>query len=262
MRDRELVSFQELLHRREKVGGWDHFDNPTRCPARPIHPIFIAPTGEFLHSAVSPNEKQPMTNSTTVRSAKRKLRKEVLERLSGMEGSNRSLQSLALLDALEKLPEISRAASVMAFWPMDLEPDLSRLLDGLVAGGVQVVLPVITRFEPVSETGGPRMVARPYSSADALVTNHWGLREPIGAEIQPESLDIVLIPAVAISRSGDRLGHGRAYYDEFLTKATRALVVAPIFREQLVQSLPVESHDRPVDLIITPDEVIRITTRA
>jgi 5-formyltetrahydrofolate cyclo-ligase len=163
---------------------------------------------------------------------------------------------------LQRLPEITRATTIMAFWPMALEPDLSPLLDRLIARDIKVALPVITRFEPASAAGEPRMVARPYVSSDALVTNHWGLREPVGPDIDPESLDIVLIPAVAISRTGDRLGHGRAYYDEYLTKAARALVVAPIFREQLVDSLPVESHDRAVDMIITPDEVIRTETRA
>ncbi len=249
MRDRELVSFQELLNRKEKVGGSFLFDNRPACRTKSILSIFTAILGA-------------MTTPTDILRAKRKLRKEVLERLSEMVASDREAQSLALVDALARLPEINRASSVMAFWPMTLEPDLSILLDRLVARGVQVALPVITRFESVSEAREPRMVARQYGSADALVTNQWGIREPEGAEVGPESLDIVLIPAVAISRAGERLGHGRAYYDEYLTRATRALAVAPVFREQLVQTLPVEAHDRSVDLIITPDEVIRTRTRA
>ncbi|MFT4604843.1 MAG: 5-formyltetrahydrofolate cyclo-ligase [Rhodothermales bacterium] len=197
-----------------------------------------------------------------IRRAKQQLRKTILGRLSGMTAAGRTTQSKALVDALQGLPEIDRAVSVMAFWPMKLEPDLSTLLDRLVARGVQVALPFITRSEPASVAGGPRMVARPYQSADALVTNHWGIREPTGLEIRPDSLDIILIPAVAISRTGDRLGHGRAYYDEYLLTATSARLIAPVFREQLVDWLPVEGHDRPVDLIITPDEVIRTKSRA
>ncbi|HPC44847.1 MAG TPA: 5-formyltetrahydrofolate cyclo-ligase [Candidatus Latescibacteria bacterium] len=93
--------------------------------------------------------------------------------------------------------------------------------------------------------------------ATALATTRWGGLEPRDAE-PADSLtaDVVIVPGVAFDRSGNRLGMGGGFYDRFLsTVTTPKIALAHAF--QIVDAVPVNSHDRRVDLIVTPDEVIR-----
>ena len=68
---------------------------------------------------------------------------------------------------------------------------------------------------------------------------------------EPESVDLVLVPGVAFTRSGDRLGQGGGWYDRFLPTARQdTRVVGVCFAEQVLDDLPVEDHDVRVDCVI------------
>jgi 5-formyltetrahydrofolate cyclo-ligase len=67
---------------------------------------------------------------------------------------------------------------------------------------------------------------------------------------------MVLVPALAVDRAGNRLGRGAGYYDRALTK-TRAQVVAVIYDDELVDAVPHEPHDRLVDAALRPSGVSR-----
>ena len=79
----------------------------------------------------------------------------------------------------------------------------------------------------------------------------FGIREPAGGEaVEPGGIDLVLVPGVAFSRAGVRVGRGAGFYDRFLagTPATR---VGVCFREQIVECAKGEAHDVPMDAIVT-----------
>ena len=73
--------------------------------------------------------------------------------------------------------------------------------------------------------------------------------------IDSSALDLVLVPGLAFDRRGWRVGFGAGLYDRFLF-GVRAPRVALAFSLQLVDSLPVEPHDEPVDWIVTEGETI------
>lgn len=62
-------------------------------------------------------------------------------------------------------------------------------------------------------------------------------------EIPPEKLDIILVPGVAFTIAGDRLGYGGGYYDRFLPLCSHALILAVAFPEQIESSLPTGEYD-------------------
>ncbi len=70
------------------------------------------------------------------------------------------------------------------------------------------------------------------------------------------NIDCILIPTIGISKSGDRLGYGRGYYDKFLS-STNAVKISLTYSKQIVKFVPSESHDIKIDLIITEDEIIK-----
>jgi 5-formyltetrahydrofolate cyclo-ligase len=98
---------------------------------------------------------------------------------------------------------------------------------------------------------------RVYSFSD-LVPGPFGLLEPNpkNEEADLGSLNVMFIPGLAFDVKGFRLGYGGGFYDRVL-KETSALKVGVCYSFQLVESLPVEPHDVPVDLILTEDGIIQ-----
>lgn len=77
------------------------------------------------------------------------------------------------------------------------------------------------------------------------------IEEPTGNDVtDPREIELVVVPAVAYDRKGKRLGRGKGFYDRFL-KQTQATKVGVGYEFQLVDELPSEPHDIPMDIIIT-----------
>jgi 5-formyltetrahydrofolate cyclo-ligase len=70
--------------------------------------------------------------------------------------------------------------------------------------------------------------------------------------VEPEEIDLLVVPGVAFTRDGKRMGYGGGYYDRFIPLCTNARIMALAFREQLVDTLPTEEHDLPIPELITP----------
>ncbi len=70
--------------------------------------------------------------------------------------------------------------------------------------------------------------------------------------VAPDELDILLVPGVAFTPEGDRLGYGGGYYDRLIPRCPQAHVLSLAFSEQMVESLPTEAHDKRIPLIIQP----------
>lgn len=68
--------------------------------------------------------------------------------------------------------------------------------------------------------------------------------------IAPQELDILIIPGVAFTAEGERLGYGGGYYDRFIPLCTKAQKIALAFKEQILPSLPTEAHDLRIPHII------------
>jgi len=87
-----------------------------------------------------------------------------------------------------------------------------------------------------------------------------GILEPDTARCKPvpvECLDIAVIPGIAFDEKGGRIGSGEGYYDRFIPKlpiTTRKVSIA--FEDQIIPQVPMESHDRHVDIIITNERTI------
>ncbi len=147
-------------------------------------------------------------------------------------------------------------APVCAYLPFGTEPGAdpdspTRLVDALVAAGIAVLLPV------VPERPGALDWAR-YSGPDDVAPGPLGLSQPTGPRLGPAAVaeaGLVLVPALAVDRTGIRLGRGRGYYDRTLpTVRPGTPVVAVVRDEELVERLPADRHDVPVDAALTPGQ--------
>ena len=76
-------------------------------------------------------------------------------------------------------------------------------------------------------------------------------------KIAYKNIDLILVAGIAFDRDGYRLGYGLGYYDKFLAKLPKALKIGLCFDLQIVEKVPRESYDVPVDMIVTDEEVIK-----
>lgn len=149
---------------------------------------------------------------------------------------------------------------------------VARLLAPLVEGRrVAAFSPVRGEPEFTASLNGPRAVAYPrclpalrklafaWMQAPPAVAGEHGIPAPDPAEpaADPHDFDVVLVPGACFSPTGDRLGWGAGYYDRFLADVGDSSLLCGIANDfQIVEHLPIEPHDVPVDMIITPTRVI------
>ncbi|HTM84062.1 MAG TPA: 5-formyltetrahydrofolate cyclo-ligase [Mycobacterium sp.] len=152
------------------------------------------------------------------------------------------------------LPELVTAGqTACAYVPVGSEPGSTALLDTLLEIGVRVLLPV-ARNE-ADGTAAPLQWGA-YRSG-SLVDAAFGLREPPPPWLPTHAAAaaaVILVPALAVDRSGARLGRGAGFYDRTLRAAAPgARLVAVVRDDELVAELPTEPHDVPMTHALTPN---------
>jgi 5-formyltetrahydrofolate cyclo-ligase len=166
--------------------------------------------------------------------------------------------SQRIIGLLSSAPELQRARTVCAYWPFGTEPDPRILIRGLAGRGVRVLLPVLL-------TGGELDWAA-FTGESGLAAGRRGLSEPGGPRLGLDAVrgaDAVLVPALAVSATGQRLGRGGGSYDRALARlasaAPRPWTCALVYDAELDAAVPVEPHDRPVDAACAPGRLVRFT---
>ena len=182
---------------------------------------------------------------------KSRLRAEMIRRRDAIPAGERERIAQALVQALIGLPEYTAARSVLATMSIGSEWSTRAFLDRARADGKQVVLPRVA--------GPPPRRLRLHAVSDLdrdLVRGVWEIPEPDAArcpEVALAGVDFAWVPALAVDRSGYRLGYGAGYFDKLLAgRGSRPYCVAALPAAFVVESLPHEPHDVAVDLILTP----------
>lgn len=149
--------------------------------------------------------------------------------------------STALCHRLAEWPVLAQASTILTYLAFRHEIDLALLF---------TLLPnkqwIVPRIE------GARLVLHPYDPT-RLVRHAYGMLEPSAdlPQIDPQTIDLVLVPGVAFDPQGGRLGFGGGFYDQFLL-TTSALRVGVTYDGCLADALPCEKHDQRLDWVVTP----------
>jgi 5-formyltetrahydrofolate cyclo-ligase len=155
---------------------------------------------------------------------------------------------------LMELPEVRRAATVAAYVSVSSEPGTGPLLDLLTAEGKRVILPLL---QPDFDLDWAV-----YAGSHHLHSARRGLLEPDGPPLGPEAIataDVVLVPGLAVSRDGTRLGHGGGCYDRALARVPAGTLVCVLLHsEEVLGVVPRDDHDRPVGAVATELGVTRL----
>ncbi len=172
---------------------------------------------------------------------KKNVRKLVRERVSALSVEEKQQKSTMLSIALLVHPMVRDAQVVALFFPLSDEPQIGKIIE-LLSHERTVLLP---RIE------GDVMHFYCYQSG-GLEKGSYGIMEPMGGEpFPPSKIDVMIIPGVAFTAGGARLGRGKGYYDKYMSQeGFSAYKIAVCYSEQLVSSLPCEPHDVVMNEVI------------
>lgn len=193
---------------------------------------------------------------------KRALRETVLRRRRALTTAERYVADQRVLAALLNLVSHTAPTRVTGYVPVGSEPGGGQLPAALAAAlspAGQLLLPVLRDDLDLDWAA--------YPGEDGLVAVGRGLREPIGPRLGTEAVTtagLVVVPALAVDRTGNRLGRGGGSYDRALRRlGPQTLVVALLHDGELVEEVPGEPHDQPVHAVITPAlGLVRLPTAA
>jgi 5-formyltetrahydrofolate cyclo-ligase len=144
------------------------------------------------------------------------------------------------------------ASRIACYLPFGDEPDTELFIDWAMENQIEVLLPVS------NSDGSLHWVLFDGSTEEGI----FGFQEATGEIQEPKNIDLAIIPALAIDRNGVRLGKGKGFYDRALLEfAPLPPVIAVVFEEELLASIPAESHDQPVDAVVTPSGIQHFTAR-
>ena len=177
---------------------------------------------------------------------KDELRKEIRDILRNLRAEMYNEQSNAIAQSLFK-DELWKSASTVGITiSKPPEVDTYQIIRRAWDEGKRVVVPKCFSKER-------RMDFRVLENFDQLETVYFSLLEPIESQttlIDPQEIELLLVPGLAFTKAGFRLGVGGGYYDRFL-EANHVNTLSLAFHQQIVPEIPLEKHDLPVMKIIT-----------
>lgn len=153
--------------------------------------------------------------------------------------------SLNIEENIRLFQPYQNAENVMLFYPTKYEINLL----GLLKDNKKFYFPRVKENH---------LLVCPYSKDTAFEKSEFNINEPCSAPLSPEILDLVIVPALAVDKNNYRLGYGGGFYDRFLKAINNAVSVVPIYHEFVVNSLPSEVFDVPVDFVITDAKKARV----
>jgi len=183
------------------------------------------------------------------------IRKSILAQREQLPADTRAAHSAAITARLLQLPAYLQSEAVLGYMNFGAEFASELWIEHVLAEGKRLALPKVNRHTNHLDL---------YWVDDLenqLATGLWGIREPVVERCEklsaPDEVEFALLPGVAFTRDGARLGYGGGYYDKLLASMTqRPVLVAAAFALQIVEALPQEATDVKVEWVITEQESI------
>lgn len=182
---------------------------------------------------------------------KDKLREEMRAKRRALTTDEVKLSSEKIRDLLFTLDCVNNAKTVCTFLSAFKEPDTIGVVKQLWERKVKVIV-------PISDTETNTLSLSYIESMDDLTKGTYGISEPSVVKTADEKdIDVILVPGLAFDRHGGRMGFGKGYYDRLL-ETSSAVKIGLCYDFQLFDTIPTESHDVPMDYIVTEKEICEI----
>ncbi|MET0974454.1 MAG: 5-formyltetrahydrofolate cyclo-ligase [Leifsonia sp.] len=182
---------------------------------------------------------------------KRALRAEHRERRQNMSSKERDAATAGLTENLEAITIDLSARSVACYLSTQYEPDTRPYINWAESQGIRVLFPISREDGLLDWTVG---------EAQVETEGIYGMPEAVGELLGPiaiNDVDLIVVPASAVDASGMRMGWGRGYFDKTLGSMEKCPpVFAVVYDWEVIDHVPRERHDAPVDGAVTPTRIL------
>ena len=191
----------------------------------------------------------------TTASERKDLRSSILAQRSRLTAKESDFFAHQLLSLLFTLPEIQANNCFFVYCSYQKEVPTKTLIDRLLAMGKTVAVPLT---DPRNFTMEAVVLSDPDKD---LISGYKGIPEPDSSLIpekiiSPACIEVALVPGSVFDVQGNRLGYGGGFYDRFLAhKAPQALRIGLAFSFQVMERIPHQAHDVPMDMVVTEKDI-------
>jgi len=179
---------------------------------------------------------------------KARLRKQLLDARDELSHDFIKIASNRIRDNLRKIDFYRQASLIGAYYSIGSEVQTHDLLQEFFNQGKEIALPRVEKSD---------LVFKKISSLADLEIGNFSVMEPKEKCETVKKLDVVLVPAIALTREGHRLGYGFGFYDRYL-HGKKSKKIGLTYAKHVLRSFPHDGHDVKMDCVVTEDAVIYV----
>jgi len=185
------------------------------------------------------------------------LRQKILGARDGLSDKVRQAKSISVMQNFWTLPGMQQWSTLFIYVNFRSEVETLELIKKCINRDIRVAVPLV-------EASAVRMIPLLIKDPEQdLVPGYYNIPEPDpkkSLRLEPGEIDAAVIPGSVFDIHGGRLGYGGGYYDRFLLNdAPQAKRIGLAFELQVVDNVPLEPHDQPLDILITEERIVNIT---
>lgn len=177
---------------------------------------------------------------------KARLRKQFLDQRESLSLDFIQITSSKIQENLRKIEYYRKAQSIGGYFAIGSEVRTQNILQEILNSGRELALPRVEKKD---------LVFKKITSFSDLEMGNFSVMEPKERCETVKKLDVILVPAIALTREGYRLGYGFGYYDRYL-HGKQSKKIALSYYKQVVKSIPHDDHDIKMDCIVTEEDLI------
>ena len=185
------------------------------------------------------------------------LRQKILGARDGLSDKVRQAKSMSVMRNFWTLQGMQQWSTLFIYVNFRSEVETLGLIKKCINRDIRVAVPLV---DASAVRMIPLLIKDP---AQDLVPGYYNIPEPDpkkSLRLEPGEIDAAIIPGSVFDIHGGRLGYGGGYYDRFLlTDAPQAKRIGLAFELQVVDKVPLEPHDQPLDILITEKRIVNIT---
>lgn len=181
-----------------------------------------------------------------LRPEKSSLRRLLLEKRDSISYEFTQISSNKIQENLQKLNSFRNAKTIGAYYSIDSEVSTKNILQDILNDAKDLSLPKVV---------DDNLIFKKISSLKDLEQGSFSILEPKENCADTSDLDVILVPSIAMTRNGQRLGYGYGYYDRYLS-STKSKTITLTYSKQIVKKIPETENDVKIDYIVTEEEIL------
>jgi len=193
-----------------------------------------------------------MFRKDNIKNIKAGIREEISRKRRYLTIKEKKELDKTIIEKLLKLPEWKKAKNIFIYIAHKYEIQTIELIEQNLKEKNIIIPKTHLRFHALS--------LHKIKSEDDIINGRYNLIEPKPATqmIDPEKVDLAVIPGMVFDLNGYRIGYGKGYYDK-LNKHLKCKKISLAYSFQIIDNIPAEKHDQPIDILITEKQIHRIS---